>query len=220
MKKILIINFKVYEEGAGVNALKLAKIADSLANDVEIVLAVQPADIKIIAESVRTPVFSQHLDSVVYGAHTGWILPESVKQAGASGTLLNHSERRIDFETIRKSIKRCRELGLTTVVCVQTIEEGERIAGFGPDFVAFETPELIGTLKSVSRLKPDSVKRFAGAVKGANPNVTPLCGAGVANGEDVKAAVNLGTSGVIVARAVMKSGSPEEVINDLLEGFK
>lgn len=220
MKPSLFINLKTYEEGTGGNALEIAKIADSFASEnVEIILAVQPADIRLISDSVGLRVFSQHVDPIGYGKHTGWILPESIKQAGASGTLLNHSERRMDLETIEKSIKRCKELKLTTVVCTPAVEEGERIAGFEPDFIAFENPELIGTLKSVSRLEPESVKRFVETVKKINPNVIPLCGAGVANSEDVKAAIKLGISGVILATAVVKSRKPEKAIRELIEGF-
>ncbi len=220
MKPILLINLKAYKEGTGENALKIAKIADSLASEnVEIILAVQPADIKLISDNVGLRVFSQHVDPIGYGKYTGWILPESIKQAGASGTLLNHSERRMELENIEKSIKKCKKLKLTTVVCIPTIEEGEKIAEFEPDFIAFESPELIGTLKSVSRLEPESVKRFVEAAKKINPKVIPLCGAGVANSEDVRAAIKLGTSGVILATAVVKSRKPEKIIKELIEGF-
>ncbi|UCD06842.1 MAG: triose-phosphate isomerase [Candidatus Aenigmatarchaeota archaeon] len=220
MKPILLINLKAYKEGTGENALKLAKIADSFASEnVEIILAVQPVDIKLISDNGGLKVFSQHVDPIGYGKYTGWILPESIKQAGASGTLLNHSERRMEPETIEKSIKRCKELKLTTVVCTPAVEEGERIAEFEPDFIAFESPELIGTLKSVSRLEPESVKRFVEAAKKINPKVIPLCGAGVANSEDVRAAIKLGTSGVILATAVVKSRKPEKIIRELVEGF-
>ncbi|MCK4532044.1 MAG: triose-phosphate isomerase, partial [Candidatus Aenigmarchaeota archaeon] len=133
MKPILLINLKTYEQGTAENALKIAKASDSLANnEVEIILAVQPTDIKTISDSVKIPVFSQHVDPIKYGSNTGWILPESVKSAGASGTLLNHSERQTDLETIRRSLARCRELGLRIVVCAGTPDKAKEVASLKP----------------------------------------------------------------------------------------
>jgi triosephosphate isomerase len=218
MKKILIINLKAYEEGTGERGSELSKVADSLLRkDVEIILAVQAADIKDIADNVSLPVFSQHLDPVGYGAHTGWILPESVKSAGAKGSLLNHSERRIDFEELEKSIKRCKELGLTTVVCADTPENAGRIAEFGPDYIAIEPPELIGGEVSVSNAKPEVVTE---SIKRVKPFGIPvLCGAGIKNKEVVKKAKELGVEGILVASGVVKSEKPEKAIMDLIEGF-
>jgi triosephosphate isomerase len=216
MKGIMIINFKTYEEGTGENALKIAKIAEALAGDVEIILAVQPADIKTIADNVRIPVFSQHADPIGYGAHTGWILPESVKLSGAKGSLLNHSERRIDFETLGKSVKRCKELGLTTVVCADTPERAKRIAELKPDYIAIEPPELIGGDISVSKSKPEVIKKSIEKVG----SVPLLCGAGIKNREDVSKARELGAKGILVASGVVKAENPEKAIRELLEGFE
>lgn len=219
MKPILLINLKTYEQGTGVDALELAQAADSLSNeDVEIILAVQASDILKIAKEVSIPVFSQHTDPIVYGSHTGWILPESVKAAGAMGTLLNHSERQIDIETLRKSIARCREVGLRIVVCADTPEKAREVASLKPDYIAIEPPELIGGDISVSKAKPEVITQSIDKVK--TFEVPVLCGAGVKDKEDVKKAKELGAEGILVASGVVKSENPEEAIKDLLEGFK
>jgi triosephosphate isomerase len=218
MRPILLINLKTYEQGTGVKALELANAADSLRNDdVEIILAVQPSDILMIAKEVSIPVFSQHVDPIVYGSSTGWILPESVKSAGALGTLLNHSERRTDLETIRKSLARCREIGLRTVVCADTPGKAREIASLKPDYIAIEPPELIGGDISVSKAKPEVITESVEKVKPFG--IPVLCGAGVKNGEDVKKAMELGANGILVASGVVKAESPEEAIRDLLGGF-
>lgn len=221
MKPVLLINLKTYEEGTGEKALKIAKAAASLARNsgVEIILAVQPADIRLISENVRIPVFAQHVDPARYGSSTGWILPESVKFAGAGGTLLNHSEKRIDIETVRKSLARCREAGLRTVVCCETPEKAREVASFKPDYIAIEPPELIGGDISVSKAKPEVITQ---SVKNVNSvaSIPVLCGAGVKDGVDVRKAMSLGAKGILVASGVVKSGNPEEAIKDLLEGFR
>lgn len=219
MKPILLINFKTYEEGTWEKALKIAKAAEKLANeDVEIVLAVQPVDIGKISGNIRIPVFSQHVDPIVYGSHTGWILPESVKSAGAAGTLLNHSERQISFERLKESVDRCKEIGLRTVVCAATPEKVKEVASLKPDYIAIEPPELIGGDISVSKAKPEIITE---SIEKSEPFGIPvLCGAGVKNREDVSKAKELGAKGILVASGVVKAGDPEEAIRDLLEGFK
>ena len=219
MKPILLINLKTYEQGTGENALRIAKASDSLANnEVEIILAVQPVDIRKISENVRIPVFSQHVDPIKYGSNTGWILPESVKSAGATGTLLNHSERQTDLETIRRSLARCRELGLRIVVCAGTPDKAKEVASLKPDYIAIEPPELIGGDISVSKAKPEVITQSIEKVNSVE-SIPVLCGAGVKDKEDVKKAMELGAKGILVASGVVKSENPEEAIRDLLEGF-
>ncbi len=219
MKPILLINLKTYEQGTAENALRIAKASDSLANnEVEIILAVQPVDIKMISKEIRIPVFSQHVDPIKYGSNTGWILPESVKSAGATGTLLNHSERQTDLETIRRSLARCRELGLRIVVCAGTPDKAKEVASLKPDYIAIEPPELIGGDISVSKAKPEVITQSIEKVNSVE-NIPVLCGAGVKDKEDVKKAMELGAKGILVASGVVKSENPEEAIRDLLEGF-
>jgi triosephosphate isomerase len=220
MKPVLLINLKTYDEGTGDKAVLIANAADSLASEsgVEIILAAQPADIRMISQRVRIPVFAQHVDPVKFGSSTGWILPESVRAAGAKGTLLNHSERRIDYETLKKSIARCREAGLRTVACAETPAKAGEIASLGPDYIAIEPPELIGGDVSVSKARPEVI---AQSVKRVNSvaRIPVLCGAGVKDGSDVKKAIALGAKGILVASGVVKAADPEKAIKELLEGF-
>ena len=94
-----------------------------------------------------------------------------------------------------------------------------RIAAMKPDYVAIEPPELIGTGVSVSQTKPYVIKKSAELARRASPMTGLLCGAGISTGEDVAVALELGTVGVILASAVVKSKTPERVIKELLKGF-
>ncbi len=221
MKPMLLINFKTYEQGTGKHALRLAKTADSVARKkkADIVLAVQMTDIEKISTMVSIPVYAQHIDPIEFGSHTGWILPEAVKQAGVAGTLINHSERRIEIKKIGACVQKCRELKLVSVCCAPTPSIAMKIAALGPDFIAIEPPELIGGDVSVSSSKPEIIKDTVDAVKRVDPHVRVLCGAGVHCKEDVAHALELGSVGVLVASAIVKSGKPEDVILDLIEGF-
>ncbi len=222
MKPVFLINCKAYEQGTGKNALKVAKAAERVAKErgVRIIISVQPTDIFRVSEAVKMPVYAEHIDPEKPGSVTGHIPPESAKKAGAKGTLISHAERRLDMKTIEKTIERCRETGLTTVVCAPDTDDALRIAEMGPDYVAYEDPGLIGTGRSISQAKPESVRRFAEGVRRVNPKAVPLCGAGVSASRDVESALKLGTEGVLVASAVVKAKDPYKAIKEIAGGFE
>lgn len=214
MKPIIVINFKTYESATGSKAVELARIISEFVSKAEVIVCPQFTDLKAIADSVKIQVFAQHIDPIKFGSNTGHILPESIKEAGCFGTLINHAERRIDMEKIKACIERAKYVGLTTICCVPTTEDAEKIAEFSPDYIAFEEPSLISSGNSISKEEPDAVRKFAEAIN--KTGSIPLCGAGVSNGEDVKAAIDLGTKGVLLASAVTKAKDPRAVMEDLV----
>ena len=216
---MIIVNFKAYESAIGEKALELAKIHDKVAQEtgVEIIIAVQPTDIYRVSQAVSIPVYAQHVDPVGYGSNTGWILPETIKEAGASGTLLNHSEHRFQsHESLEKAINRLRDdLNLKTIVCAESDDEGAEISQkMSPDFIAIEPPELIGGDISISTSQPELIKN---AVNKIGDNV--LVGAGVKNSQDIKIALELGAKGVLLASGVTKASDPESVLRDLVSAY-
>ena len=119
---ILLINFKTYLESTGKRAIELSKKAETVGKDQGVKVAVAPqfCDIEQVSTSVDIPVYAQHIDAVAPGAYTGHVLAESVKAAGADGTLINHSERQLLLRDIDKSVERARSAGLMTVICAGT----------------------------------------------------------------------------------------------------
>lgn len=217
---LILVNFKIYEEATGENAVKLALIHQKVAEEtgVAIAVAVSAVDLKSVVEAVRgkIQVFAQHIDPLNYGSGTGKIPPALVKKLGAFGTLLNHAENQVVDEALKKSIEMAKSSGLFTVVCANTPEKAKEIMAFGPDLVAMEPPELIGGDVSVSKANPAIIKRtveFLGKGK-------VLVGAGVKTGEDVRIAVQLGASGVLLASGITKANDPYAVLRDLVAGLK
>ncbi|MBD3312255.1 triose-phosphate isomerase [archaeon] len=209
---MIIVNFKTYHSGT--NALKLAEELDEVADN-KVLFAVQATDIRLISQSVKTKILAQHVDPFNPGRNTGSVLPRAVKDAGAVGSLINHSEKGIVFERIIKTIKKCRENKLKTIVCVPDLVTAEKVVNYKPSMIAFEDPALISTGKSISTTKPDKVKKFASLLKGTG--VKPLCGAGISTKSDVKAALKLGVKGVLAASAVAKAKNPASVLKSFLE---
>jgi triosephosphate isomerase len=216
---IILVNFKTYLEGTGKKALELAKTAEKVSAEkgVCIGVAVQYVDIAPIAQAVSIPVFAQHIDPVKYGSSTGHVLPESVKEAGAVGTLINHSEKRLKLADIDEAINRARELRLVSVVCSNNAAVSAAVAALQPNMIAVEPPELIGTGIPVSKAKPEVVSGTVELVKRVNPKVVVLCGAGITAGEDVAAALKLGTEGVLVASGIVKAKDQYRVLRQFAE---
>jgi len=219
---IILLNLKTYEQSMGQKSIDFARIAESVYEKTGISIAVAPQiiDIAALTVSSETPVFSQHIDPVYYGKYTGHVLPEAVAEAGAIGTLLNHSERQIPLEQIEESIKRAREVDLMTVVCVDTVETAKKVALLNPDAIAIEPPELIGSGMSVSTAQPEIVSGAVEAVHTINPDVKVLCGAGITNGEDASAALDLGAKGILVASGVVKAEDPYKALLELARAMQ
>lgn len=219
---IILVNFKAYIEATGKRALDLARTAEKVGLESDVCIAVAPqfADIGIISQKVNIPVFAQHIDPVKPGSFTGHILPEDVRSAGAVGTLVNHSERRLKLADIDEVITRAREVNLLTVACTNNVAVSAATAALGPDMIAVEPPELIGTGIPVSKAKPEVVTNTIASVRKINSEVVILCGAGITNGEDVAAAIKLGTEGVLVASGIVKAKDPHMVMSEFAEAAK
>ena len=93
------------------------------------------------------------------------------------------------------------------------------ICSLNPNYVAYEPPELIGSLTtSVAQAQPEIITQ---AHEIANAAGTPLIvGAGVHSREDVKKSLELGAVGVAVASDIVTAKDPRKEILDLVEGFK
>ena len=217
----IVLNVKTYAEATGIKALEIAQIMDRISQEIDasMAIAVQATDISICAEKVKIPVFAEHIDPITPGSHTGWTLPESVKETGADGTLINHSEHRLKLADIDFCVTRAKELNLDHIVCTNNISTSKAAAVFSPNFIAVEPPELIGGDISVTTADPDIVSGSVDAVKDINKNVKVLCGAGVKNGMDVAKSIELGAEGVLLASGIVKAKDKESVIRDLASGL-
>jgi len=214
---IIIVNFKAYKESLGENAIRLTKIAEKVSNELGVSIAVAPqaVDLRMVASSTSLPVLAQAVDSPSVGALTGHVTVESIKDAGAVGTLINHSEKRVQISLISEVVNALRKLNLISVVCADTSDVTAAVAALNPDFVAIEPPELIGTGIPVSKAKPEVVTSSIEKVKSVNSRSKVICGAGITTGEDVRAAINLGTVGVLLASGVVKAKDPEKVLMEM-----
>ncbi|MDR0900082.1 MAG: triose-phosphate isomerase [Methanobrevibacter sp.] len=215
---IVILNFKTYLESSGEKALELSKALESVSYEsgITMVAAPQTTDIFRINDETNIPIFAQHIDPVSPGGNTGSNLMEALIESGINGTLLNHSEQRMRLADIAEVIQRTKEQKITSVVCTNNIETSAAAATLNPEFVAVEPPELIGSGIPVSQAEPEIVEGTVNKVKEINKKIKVLCGAGIATGDDMKAAMDLGASGVLLASGIILSKNPKTALLDLV----
>ncbi len=184
--------------------------------DARVAVAPQAAHIERVAET-GAETWAQHVDAIEYGSNTGHTLAESVAEAGAVGTLINHSEQRLKLADVDGAVAAAERADLETVVCANNPAQIGAAAALGPDAVAVEPPELIGTGTPVSQADPDIVEDAVGAAEAVDDDVEVLCGAGISTGDDVVAAADLGAEGVLLASGVAKADDPQAALEDLVE---
>jgi triosephosphate isomerase len=209
----VLVNLKAYD----CDPVAIGEAASDATTGAEATVAVAPqaARLGAVAETgVET--WAQHVSPAGHGSHTGSTNAAAVADAGAAGTLINHSERRITLADVDAAIGRAEAAALETIVCANDPDQIAAAAALGPDAVAVEPPELIGTGTPVSKADPDVVRDAVAAVERVDPEVDVLCGAGISTGEDVVAAADLGASGVLLASGVAKAADPRAALSDLL----
>lgn len=226
--KYLALNLKAYNESTGENALRLLKAAEqalqenaSFRTKVELIICPQTLDLHWLSQQSKraTQLFAQHCDANAQGAFTGSTTALALKTAGCSGTLLNHSEKRIPLAQAGETIKQCNSVGLRVIACAKDVEEGVALAALGPWAVAVEPPELIGSGISVSSAKPEIVPDAVKRIQAANRKTIVLVGAGVSNAGDAAKCIELGAEGVLLASAFVKAKDPLKWLNETLEAM-
>ena len=214
----ILINCKALPEGMGNRAHLIAEAAETVGEESGVRIGMAPVytEIHPIAHHFRIPVFAQHIDGVPPGPYTGHVTAAAVRHAGATGTLINHSERRLTLAGIEACVKAAKEARLESVVCTNNDPTTAAAAALGPDYVAIEPPELIGSGISVCTADPGIIRRSVEAAGRVNPGVKVLTGAGIQSGDCVRIALDLGTSGVLLASSVVKAPDPAKVLRDLV----
>ena len=218
MSPLFVVNFKSY---VGLEEeLRIAKTIEKYTSDLfDTLIAGPPSHIYLLSKELEIPVLGQHVDPIESGAYTGHITPRSIKEVGAKGTLINHSERRLKLADIAQALEICKKEELLTICCSNNVETSKALAALSPDYVAIEPPELIGGDVAVSTAKPEIVENSVREVKRIDARVGVLCGAGIKTGEDVSKALDLGAEGVLLASGVVKAKELNAALSDLTSGF-
>jgi len=212
------IGLKGYAWGA--DAVRLAVAADGLAEalGISIVFNPQTVDIPAVAAATsRILVFAQHMDPVAPGRGVGAVLAEALRDAGAVGTLLNHSEKPVTLGAMARTIARAQDVGLFTLVFADSPAEAAALAHLGPDIILAEPPELIATGVSAGNVMAGFVSETVAAVKAVDPEILVMSGAGVNGPEDVERMIRLGLDGTGSSSGILKAADPVAAMRAMLE---
>ena len=202
-----VVNPKSYLYGEDI--LKLAKYTDKLAEkyDFDVLFTAQLIDLpRIIDECPHLVPCAQYMESLKPGRGMGHVLPEALAAAGVKATFLNHAENPSTVHELAATIARANEVGILTVVCADSVEEGEMIASLKPDVMVCELTSLIGTGTVAGE---DYMRASTEAVKAVSPTTQVLQAAGIHSGENVYDAIKYGADG---KRVLVKILAQEDVV--------
>ena len=212
---LIVVNFKTYSTAMAEYAETLGRLMADVETNARMVAVTSAFDLSSVSAISGLEVWSQHLDPVGQGSHTGWLEPQTAIARGASGTIINHAEHKVSIDHVRDLMEML-PVGFPICACAADVAEARALAELGPTFIAVEPPELIGGDISVTTADPAIVSDTVAAVKEVNPDVRVLCGAGVKNGQDVATAISLGAEGVLLASGVTKANDIPSVLSDLV----
>jgi triosephosphate isomerase (TIM) len=201
--------------------LQLARHADALSSDygVQVIFTPQYVDIPRTADAVqRVLVFAQHMDSLRPGRGVGSVLPEALRAAGATGVLLNHSERRLNQTELAPTMRRAAEVGLATMVCADDVAQAVAIARLDPAVIIVESPAEIATGQRHDDFS--SIAAINTAVWGIAPSVRLLYGAGISGPQDVYDVIAAGAQGSGSSSAVALAADPAAMLTEMIRAVR
>lgn len=204
----------------GDDILELAKAADVASEKygVDIIFTTPVVDIRRVREATKNiHVFAPHMDPIPVGRGLADILPESLVSAGADGVMLNHVEKPLSFDVLEKTIARANEVGLTTIVCADSLAEASKIASLNPDIIVAEPSELIGTGVSVGK---EYVETATKSVKDVNPDILVLTAAGISNGADVYNTIIAGADATGSSSGVAKAKDRSAMVDEMISAVR
>lgn len=213
----LVINPKSYLYGDDIVAL--AKHADKLSvqYDIDVLFTAQAVDLaRIVAECPHLVVCAQALDGITPGRGMGHVLPEALASAGVKATFLNHAECPLTAHELFLAHARAKELGLLTVVCADSVEEGEFLAHLEPDVMVCELTSLIGTGKVADE---DYMRESTAAVKRVSPNTMVLQAAGIHSGQNVYDAIKYGADASGGTSGIVAAEDPFAMVEEMLQAL-
>ena len=196
--------------------LEYAKAADAASKqyDVDVLFIAPYTEIRRVCENTeRIFVLAPYMDFIKPGRGIADVLPEALKAAGAQGVALNHSERPMTLNALKKTIDRADELELLTFVCADTIAEAQAIALLHPDILNPEPTELIGSGK-VSDM--GYVQEVIRAVKAVDPSILVAQAAGITNAQQVYDFIMAGSEAAGSASGILTSANPHALLNEMV----
>ncbi len=204
----------------GQDIYNLARVADEAARRyrVNVIFTAPYVNIaEIVKDTKALYVFAPHMDAAPVGRGLANILPESIKEAGARGVMLNHVEKPLGLTELSQSIARAKQLNLMSIVCASSIVETKSVAMMAPDMMVSEPTELIGSGQAADMGYVEAVMKAALSV---NPHIGVLVAGGVSTGEDVYKIIYAGADATGSSSGIVMAPDPEKKIYEMLQAVR
>ena len=214
---MLFINLKTYENGTGEKALAFIKEVENIQKEVDapITILAQATDIRLFSSNTNIPIWTQHIDNVSYGKNTGWILANSVMQAGAKGSMINHAEHKIPLTDVSEIVEKYESNTFGIMISATSNEEITLLEQFKPKYISYEPQEYIGTKISVIDAASDLIQSILQKIS------TPLViGAGIHKPEHIVTGIEMGVHGFLISSDVLLSENPIDRIKEYMLAYK
>ncbi|SIS12388.1 triose-phosphate isomerase [Natronorubrum thiooxidans] len=201
-----LINFKTSTATVGEDGLAFARTIERVRDDTgcRFVVAPQLTDLRLVADRTSLPIVAQSAtlaDDAVMGATTY----EAVAAAGADAVFINHPQNEATFADVARAVDRCDDLGLESIVCVTSHEQGRAALTFDPDCLLFERPDDIASESGLVRTHPERIAAFVNMVATQNPRTSVFVGGGIRTAEDVERAFSCGVDAAGAASAALEA---------------
>jgi len=211
---MIFLNLKTYRESTGKNAVKILSFLKEIKTKIKLIPLVQATDIFRVKKELGIEVWAQSVDPIEEGRATGYVSAFSLKEAGASGVLINHSEHKLEKEAIFFVIKKAKENNLKTLLVGHNERMVVEFDQLPVDFLAYEDEKLIATETSIVENQALLIKNLAKKLK--HPLII---GSGMKSGKDVKNALLCGAKGILIASHFVKAKSPKDKLKELIVAF-
>lgn len=204
----------------GKDVIELAKAADAASEKygIDVIFTSPVVEIARVKAATRhIHVFAPHMDPICPGRGLAEILPESLVAAGAEGVMLNHCEKPLTLSVLKRTIERADEVGLSTIVCADSIAEAGMIARLRPNIIVAEPSELVGTGMSCG---PEYVAAAANSVHDVDPDILVLTAAGISNGEDVYNTIIAGADATGSSSGIARAADSAAMVDEMIAAVR
>ncbi|ELY52522.1 triose-phosphate isomerase [Natronolimnohabitans innermongolicus] len=205
-----LVNYKTATETVGEDGVAFTRTIDRVARETETRFAVapQPTDIRLVASTTDLPIvaqFATRREDAALGTPT----LEAVAAAGADAVFVNHPQNEATFADVPRLLERCSELGLESIVCVNSREQTRAALTYDPDCLLFERPADIASEAGLIRTHPERIASFVETVEAAAPATRTFVGGGVRTADDVERAFDCGVDATGAASAALEADDRE-----------
>lgn len=210
-----MINPKSYLTGK--NVYELAIAADRYAGEVDfdVYFTAQYVDLKLLADQTKNLIITaQHMDGIDLGRGMGFVTGDALHEAGVRAVMLNHAEHPLTFSELVASIEKAKTLGITTVVCADSVKEAKAMAMISPDIILCEPTELIGTGQTSDT---HYIEQTNEEIRAISSDILVMQAAGITSPEDVYQTIKKGADGTGCTSGIVLADDPSLMVRDMLQ---